>query len=321
MTLGDREVYEINNYTVDKPEDIFICCASFEDRCLGFLNKTEEYKFRQGYVFVYDEPDEKREHNLKIMQENIVTYGPYEIIESSESDPVPSIANLINKIKTNNLDPQNSIITIDISTFTKKHLLLILKAMDNLSLWDSLQIIYTEPESYLTDHHLPMSMGLRKIDTIPGFASTHSLAKPFLLVIFLGYEGDRARALYENLDPNETILIVPKPAYREEWEGHTEHMNKDLIVLIGEDKMKEAHSLDPHKVISFLSNVFKEEGEYNLNLWNCSISPIGPKPQIVGLYLFWRRNPGEFSIIYAQPLRHNEEFYSEGIGKTWMILN
>ena len=43
-----------------------------------------------------------------------------------------------------------------------------------------------------------------------------------MLVLFLGYEGRRAQALWSHLDPNLTIVVIPDPPMKPEWKGRTE---------------------------------------------------------------------------------------------------
>ena len=181
-----------------------------------------------------------------------------------------------------------------------------------------MRIFYSEPEDYITDLYLPMSTGIRQINTIPGFVGTQPLTKPALLVIFLGYEGDRAISLFENLDPNEVIVVIPNPPYHIEWKGRTEEMNRHLIELIGEDRIEYANSRNPFIIASELEKIIEN---YDLNDWHLCIAPLGTKPQTVGIYLFWQKHKGECSLIYAQPLKHNKHFYSKGIGKTWSLLS
>ena len=253
------------------------------------------------------------------MKEMFESAGNVKILAAKEADPLASVAKLVDHIRGLSLDPRKAVVTLDMSTFTKRHMLLLLRGLEELGLGDSLRVLYTEPGDYVTDLYLPMSYGLKRIDPIPGFVNVQSLRKPMLLVIFLGYEGNRAKALLENLDPNETLLIVPKPAYHKEWEGRTEYMNRDLIALLGEQNIKYAHSQDPLKVEEQISEIF-QNSDYRLDKWNCCIAPLGTKPQTLGLFLYWRTNPGQFSIIYAQPLKHNQSFYSQGVGRTWLLL-
>lgn len=191
-----------------------------------------------------------------------------------------------------------------------------MKALDDLGLWDKTKILYTEPKRYVTQRFLPMSIGVRSIYPISGFISQYSASLPTLLILFLGYEEDRAKSVYNDTEPDETILVIPRPAYNREWEGQTEEMNKRLIRVVGDKKIKYMDAIDPKKVIQELEKV---RMDFPFNKWRWVILPLGTKPQAIGLYSFWRLYPNSFSIIYVQPLKHNEKFFSEGIGKTWLI--
>lgn len=162
-----------------------------------------------------------------------------------------------------------------------------------------------------------MSIGIHKIEPITGFISQTPLSRPILLIIFLGYESDRAKAIYENLDPNEVLLIVPDPPYHKEWKGRTEEINRHLIKIISKDRIKAAPSEDSLEVAVKLEELLKD---YPLDDWRWIIAPLGTKPQTLGIYLFWRKNRGKFSIIYAPPLEHNNPFFSTGVGNTLSFI-
>lgn len=299
--------------------DFFVTCSSFEDRCLGVPCKlSEKTEFRTNYVFVYTTPSPQRDRNLRTLEEMLARRGDIQLIHTLESDPFDAIGLLYRELKKykEDLGQPKMCVTLDISTFTKRHLLLLLKCIDDLELWDCMRILYTEPKKYVTDLYLPMSIGIRTISPIGGFITNSPPNLPVLLIIFLGYEGDRARAIYENLEPDETVLIVPRPAYHDEWEGTTEKMNHSLIQMVGKDKVEYADSISPSIVSQQLENI---AGKYDSRCWKFMVSPLGTKPQAVGLYFFWRTKPDSFSIIYAEPLKHNQPFYSTGIGRTWLL--
>lgn len=300
----------------DQPE-VFIGCASFEDRCLGALSLlSPNYRFTHSYLCIYDDFSEARQSNVKAMTECLAEHGPLSTVEVSEANPSHSIAELLTQVRFL-ASKSDTRVTLDISTFTKRHLLMLLHALDDAGLWNSLRLIYTEPKDYVVDLYLPMSMGIKEVASIPGFSNLRPADKPVLLVIMLGYEGDRAMALYQTIEPNETVLLVPRPAYREEWEGRTEDLNRQLISLLGHDAIAYADSRDPLEVKAALSNVIGNR--YPPTDWTCLVSPLGTKPQTVGLYSFWRESTDSFAVIYAQPLKHNERYYSQGSGPTWEL--
>ncbi|HXM49804.1 MAG TPA: hypothetical protein VN956_18325 [Pyrinomonadaceae bacterium] len=319
MTKSTCELESIRAYRPARPDEIFICCASFEERSVGTCRIFDNYEYLHGYIFVDDQPATNKENHLSELVTTTNAISPCTVISFSETDPVNSVGAFARHLRKLNLDPEDSVITLDISAFNKRHLLMLLKELDEHGYWDSVRILYTEPHDYVTDLYLPMSTGIKQINPVPGFVSTQPLNKPVLLVIMLGYEGDRAMALFNNLDPNDTLLLVPKPAFHQEWEGRTESMNRELVTLLGDERIRYADSRDPYKVVTALSQVLS--GDYGLEEWSCYISPLGTKPQIIGLYLFWRLHRTRFSILYAQPLRHNELFNSTGVGRTWLLVS
>jgi len=313
-----KAINKITCFYPDRPDSVFISCASFEERCLGVPKQLSvDYRFNSGFIFAYDDPNEEREKHLQKMVQTLKTKGSLQIIRTTEDEPHPALGELAAELKKLRLSTNNSIVTIDITTFTKRHLLLLLRIIDDLGFWDISRVYYTEPKDYVTDLYLPMSIGVRAISPITGFIGHGPLSKPTLLVIILGYEGDRAKAVFENLDPNDVLLVVPKPSYRPEWEGRTELMNGQLIKIVGHDRIRYIHSQDSLMIARQLEEIL---GDYPFDEWRCSIVPLGTKPQALGTYVFWRKNRGNFSIIYAQPLKHNERFFSTGIGRTLSLI-
>ena len=305
------------NSVGDEGTEVFIGCASFEDRCLGALRLVSpKYRFAHSYLCVYDDSNEARQANFKTMTETLGRHGPLRVVEASEENPSRSIAELLTHVRAL-ASMSETRVTLDISTFTKRHLLMLLHALDNAGLWKSLRLLYTEPREYVADMYVPMSMGIKEVAPVPGFTNLKPPNKPVLLVIMLGYEGDRAMALFQTIEPNETVLLVPRPAYRPEWEGRTEELNRQLISLLGRDAIAYADSRDPVQVKTALGNVLGTR--YPTRDWTCLVSPLGTKPQTVGLYSFWRENPDSCAVVYAQPLRHNERYYSRGSGPTWEL--
>jgi len=309
-------IHLINDFNLKKRGNILITSSSFEERCLGSLNKIDGNEFQKAIIFTYEEPSEDRDKNLKKQKQklNSLTQNGFEEIFTSSKNPLKGLDEFAQYLK--NYSPKSTALTIDISTFTKRHMLLLVKTIEEHGFWENTTILYTEPLDYITNLFLPLSMGISSISTIPGFVSNTPSNLPLFLLIFLGYEGDRAYSLHSKMSPNTTKLIIPDPPYREEWRGRTKKMNKHLIKILGENKLDTAHSLDPYQV---KKKLYELEKEHNFDKEKWVLSPLGTKPQTFGIYLFWRENKHSFSIVYASPLKHNVRFYSTGIGNTWVL--
>lgn len=312
------EIKNIGSIVNEEPDDIFICTGSPEERCLGSIKKLENnYKINKLFILKYSHINETREKHINEMNRILNEIGVIkEEILIDEEAPIPMINEIIEKMKKYTKDIKNPKITIDISTFIKWHLLVFLNALDLTGIFNKCRFLYTEPKEYIIDLFQPLSFGIKEIFPVPLYCGNIDFAKDCLLVIFLGYEGDRAMALLENIDPTECLLLVPKPAYHPEWEGRTEEMNKEIINTVGESNIKYIDARNPIVTAKVLQEILSER---KYSDYNILIAPLGTKPQALGLYLYWSNNSSKTTLIYNTPLRHNNLFYSEGIGRTWVL--
>lgn len=301
----------------NKPDDVFILCASYEERCLGFINMiTNNYKVNEVLLIRYDHPNHKRENNIKIIKRKLKNKSKVLEFIVSENMPLPIINEIIQLLINKKREKKNLSINFDFSTMIKWHFLLFLKALEISGLINEIRYLYTEPKDYIVDLFQPLSFGIKTIFPIPFYSGDYNFSKNTLLVLILGYEDNRASALLEEMDPAECLLLIPKPAYHKEWEGRTEKMNKGIIKMVGESNVSYLDSRNPIKVKNQLKTILKDEKYQN---YNHIISPLGTKPQTLGLYLYLREDPTNTVVIYGAPLRHNNLFYSEGIGRSWII--
>lgn len=316
MITNDSVIENVHNFSDIKPDDIFITSVNYEERCLGIpLIFSKNIIFENSFLFVFDQEKQETQENITKIHEILKTKTKnYEEIISHEQDVFEAVARLCSKIMT---PIKNSRIIVDITTMPIKLLLILLKTLDDLKLWNNIRIYYTEPLNYKTELYLPMSIGIGKIQAIGEFIANTSTSLPSLLIEFLGYEGDRARAIYNHSEPDDTVLIIPKPAFYPSWEGKTERMNNTLLKIVGKKNRVYANPIDVKDVINTLEEIKQRFPPYK---YKWTVIPLGTKPQALGLYLFWKKNPNLFTILHAEPLKNNPSFSSTGIGKTRLLF-
>lgn len=300
----------------NSPDDIFVTAVNYEERSLGISSKFDDsIKFKNIFVFIFNSEKNETQNNLKKL-ENILKEKStnYKEIIASENKPMGSIIEFCSCLNKN---PSNPKVVLDISTIPIKNLLILLKTFDDLGLWKNIRIYYTEPLNYKTDLYLPMSIGIGEIQALGEFIGNTSSSLQLLLLEFLGYDGDRARAVYNICEPDEATLVIPKPAFYPSWEGKTERMNNTLLKIVGKSNTVFADPINVDDVIATLENITKK---YPLTKFRWTVVPMGTKPQALGLYLFWKKHPNSFTILHADPLKNNPIFSSVGIGKTRLLL-
>jgi len=302
----------------DEPDDILICCGSPEERCKGITRKLDpNYRANTVLLLTYtDHESNKRKENIDEMKQRLQKVG--EIVEFviDEGKPIPALKEVIQIIEKYSVQKMKPRITLDISTVIKWHLLILLKALDQNDKCGEVRFLYTEPEDYVTDLFQPLSFGIHQIFPVPTYSGRYDFSRDVLLILLLGYEGDRALALLEEMEPADCLLLIAKPAYHKEWEGRTEEMNKGIINIVGKSRIQYVDSRNPQKVSQQLYSVLSKSKYLK---YNHVISPLGTKPQTLGLYLYISTNPANSMIIYGSPLKRNDPFYSQGIGRSWAL--
>lgn len=296
-------------------DDIFIVCASFEERTTEVIEKLDKnYGVENSFVFKYDEKNRTNlrdinfEKLMEMLKKNSESVSP---IICNHHDPLDGINKFQELCKIKRTVFKNKNITIDITTFTKQYLLVLLKFIE-IQNSKSVRLLYTEPEDYAIKWKKPLSHGLVDMVSVPTYGGHFYSEKESLLILLLGYEGDRAYGIWERLSPHKTIILIGKPSFRDSWEGRVETLNKKLISKLPKDSIKYIPTLDPFAVGKNLDELI-EQFKQNFNI---AISPLGPKPQVVGCYLSIRKY-FDVQVIYAIPKFHEEEYFSKKVGEIW----
>lgn len=298
-------------------ESLLIACSSHEDRCEGFVRNVGEWRPSKTILFHYADSNAVGERHCETLvsllglsrEDAVVPFQENHVVSNFDAHKVGLRAILD--------DHGANSIVIDVSVLTKRHLLLLLRWLDDCGFWDRLWIVYSEPEGYEIEGNLPLSFGVSSVQQLPGFSSSPNPSRPVHAAMFLGYEGDRAFATYEILQPKRTTVIVPDPPFKEAWKGRTEEQNKDLLAALGQPSLETADSLDPESSESVLKKVFG--ATHVRSEYSRAICPLGTKPQTLGAYLYLRLCVDPPAVIYSRALRHNNNYYSRGVGATWLI--
>lgn len=306
------------------PDDMFITCASFEERCLGSLRKFSNYSAQHIILFKFGEGNPVREKNwdcmLNIFAKNNINKTQY-IITVNHGMTASGVLELHKYFKENILakKPGKSVnITIDITTFTKELLLEVLFYLVQIARVENLRFLYTVPEKYASPDEGPLSHGIKNIKIIPFFWNRWSAIKDDMLVVILGYEEMRAWSLISKFDANINKLFITKPGSKKEWDTHCETFNKNLL---NENYEKDTMpSLDPMSVVSILKEKIVDQMFHEK--YNIFIAPFGTKPQLLGIFYFLQTYPTVCAnIVSSTAIEHNTPYYSSGVGDTYCLFS
>jgi hypothetical protein len=311
------ELEHVGTVEPGRPDDALILAASYEDRCLGLARRLRDYSCARVILTVYDGESERRRRNIKELEQLLCSAGELVKLPAHHDKPLDHVRALVDMIRACSADREPRL-SIDVSTFTKNHLLLLLQGLHLADMLRMCHIYYTEPTDFHTYDNQPLSLGVASVGVVDTFVGAHTPSKETLLVLFLGYEGTRALALWQHLEPNETIAVIPDPPYRDTWRGRTEAQNGYLLSLLPPECKVTSHSLLPADTLRLLTDIV-DGGHYPPKKYNYVMAPVGTKAQTVGLFRFCRERPGIATVMYAAPVRHKEEEATFPAGRTWLI--
>ena len=296
---------------------VFLMCVNEEDRSRGVLERSGKWNPALTVLVKYSGKNPRRDRQLTLVMDLVKSRSlAYAITECDEASPAKCLKSQIDALKLL-CGPTKPSIVIDISVFTKRNMLMLWQWFDDINAWDRVTVVYSEPENYVVSKYIPLTFGLESLQQIPGSPGLADCSRPVHLVLLLGYEGDRALAVYEQIQPMQTTLFVPHPPYRLDWEGRTEEFNSDLLNLTGDHHVKRVDAIDPEATSGMLRATIGANDRRSQNA--VVICPLGTKPQTLGVFEYIRGSCDPPAVIYANPMRHNKSFYSEGIGQSWIL--
>ena len=311
------EVERLTRLNEYGPDDLFICCASFEARCISSTSKMgADFRIRFGVIFVMDEPLYKKQvdTNLFRLQSELgkrTAEGVF-VITCQKENPVEGIIQLKNVWRQ--CKPKNSeepFITIDISGFTKIYLLALLHYLVidlNLGIPRML---------HTTQKYLPtkLTQGVNQITTVPNFFGSTSLEKETILILLLGFEPERSLAVWKQFNPSKTIALITSPP-RYGNQNYIKYAQENNSYLLSQPsvEVRNVPADNPYAVRGVLEAIYKDtRGSFNM-----VIGPFGTKPQVVGVFLFCLEHP-KVEVVYSFPVQYTRSYLQRKPGPTLLL--
>lgn len=312
--MKQRKINYVNPIEEGKADDLFICCVSFEKRCVNSTDiLRDKTKIRNAAIVRFEGKDrfELREENQRETLHNLKKHmekeSEPEVLWCDKADPLDGILNLEEFLKNIQEEPKR--ITIDITAFTKQYLLVLLYFLGKEYPNAAIRTLYTRGR-YKYSKKTPLSWGIKEITAVPFFSFPIHPEKEKLLVLFLGYEGERAFSVYRTLEPDKTIAVIGYPPGYHGADIPSRNFNKYLLDLLPNENKVKIPSLDADKTKDFLEEIYEKNKNYNIFL-----APLGTKMQTLGIYLslrgyFKKQYLPNIQVIYAVPFWYDERHYT-----------
>lgn len=311
------EVERLTRLNEYGPDDLFICCASFEERCLASASRMGlNYRANFSIIFVIEEPLYKKQvdnnlYGLKSMLGTRCSKGIF-VISCQRESPIEGIAQLKsiwNQCRPRDLE--NPFITIDISGFTKIYLLQLLNYLI-IDLKLGLPRMLHTTQTYLPTK---LTKGVAQITTIPNFFGSISLEKQTVLVLFLGFEPERSLAVWKHFNPAKTMALITNPP-RYGNLNYLKYAEKNNSYLLSQPsvEVRNVPADNPYAARKILEAIYNEiRGSFNM-----VIGPFGTKPQAVGVFLFCLEYP-KVQVVYSLPVKYTRSYLWRKPGPTLLL--
>lgn len=176
---------------------------------------------------------------------------------------------------------------------------------------------YAEPERYVShgsteiEERFQLFEGYLGVRALPGFTRMPDAAKSRLLVTFLGFEGTRLQAVYDDQQPskNNTVAVVGFPAFRPGWQTLTIAANEPALQSTRSYLfLRSATAFSPFDAYRILCDLQSDRPEQNL-----VVAPIGTRPHALGAALYAIKNNSAY-LLYDFPIEVVEH-RTERVGK------
>ena len=297
------------NKSISTPIDLFITCASFEDRCLSASFELPIDKIESATIFYMEEfADHSSDNKSKLLDYFGDKGRDFPLSNHNPRSTADCIFKTLHgKVENNNL-------LIDITTFTRESLLILLKALyDTKSLFNECQLIYT----CATQISENLSYDLVEIRTILGYIGEMKPTVPLHLIILAGFEYERARQVIDAYEPD--FISIGYGGEDESVADHLHELNikfKSKLASIYENDVvfEFAHSLvDPFVTKNRLAEIVR-----NRVKCNTVIVPLNTKISTVGAGLLAIEQP-ELQICYTEMANYNFNNYSQASNQFYIF--
>lgn len=287
--------------------DLFICSASYEERCKTISRAVSEKNFKNIMISSNVDYEDYIKCNLDVLAD--IWKGNSVVINVSSEDPIKT-ADSYKHFFLQHMEIKS--ILFDITTFTHETLLIILKLISEI--YNSSQIevtfIYNSASEYcpgIKEEDKWLSKGVRKLHSILGFSGNLMPNSKDNLIIIVGYEYERAIKIIEMLEPSNLMLFYGET--ESQMPSKNKEANARVMKLIRE--ISTEYSInpitipcdDPFKTCNILLNNIVHSGMNNI------IVPMNNKVTTVGAAMAALKNQ-DIQLCYSIPQTYNYNNYS-----------
>lgn len=321
--VGARYLSVVESIGATDAEDVFFVASSFEPRSTKCVSLVEDRSFGHAIVFNYQDTLDVAagRFHAEVIRDTLavsVRRGSH-VLPCSFSKPYSVIHALAAFLRTSPMSIERA--TIDISCFTKLHLLLLLRYLEDDVGVATIRICYTEPLTYATAYGKRLSYGTKETLSLPYRAGARTSNRVALLA-FMGHERARLERILQELEPDMSVVILGTPGFSSSMREYSLKVNEGLIVRASFDRQYrfvEMPAVQPYDVyLKLLEEVRRVV--YEDKCQTVYFATMGTKLQALAVDMVRRSDEIDVRLLlaYSMPKRYERGLYSQGSGKTYL---
>jgi hypothetical protein len=286
--------------------DYFICSSSFEERCLSFASVVSKELIDNALICHFENNYEISEERLGQLQELFHDKNPVvEVLKKHQ--PIYNFDAFWKRFAS---FKKNSVVAVDITTFTRENLLMLLRIAFLKKDSFHFYFFYTSSEHYSSNDgtsDIWLSKGVKDIRSIFSFPGDFSPLKKIALIILTGFETERAQTLIDIYERSKLVL------------GKANKLNSinPELARINEVNFESLRMMNPNADsfefscinLSETADAIKEQIELYKEDFNIVIAPMNNKLSSLAVGLSAIEN-SFVQICYASTNQYNINAYS-----------
>jgi hypothetical protein len=318
-------VESVEQQSAGVPDDLFIGCNSFEPRCLGVPGALGlKYQARFSCLFRYEanvgekaDFELRRSENFAQLTDKVASHTIEAVfpIQCNRQDVGDGMGQFRSLFRDFLVHQRCESVTIDITCFTKLYLFELLHYLcEELNL-QKVRVAYTQPRAYGIAN---LTEGIGEIFYIPHFGGSFQPNRETVLIVFLGFETERALGIWEHYEPYKTIVVLADPPMREGYLVRAKNKNAFLLSRPAVSKVT-MNPYDPRAISAGLEELYLTKcTDSGHEQYNVAVISLGTKVQCLGLFDFWRRHRS-VRITYAFPREYGSGYSNREPGNVMLF--
>ena len=215
---------------------------------------------------------------------------------------------------------------VDITGISQPAIFFLLKVLREDVRPARLFFAYTEPYRYkakdwpTSEDVFELTERFIGLKALPGFIKKPVRDRRLIVVLFIGFEGKRAKYVCDTMEvsSDDIRVVFGLPGFRPGWQYLAYGSNQSMFEHFQAYRfLWRAAANNPFEAYNAVDEIRVNLIQSGLSDFEIAVAPIGTKPHAVGAAIFALHNPLVARLVYDFPVKARR-YRSEGYGATWI---